>query len=72
MIPLKKWLSKHQNKAKFKNLDDSRVPSSNFPGLRISAASITSAASIGHLFLGVHQRTAKICHAAPWRCPKPV
>ena len=30
MIPLKKWVSKHQNKAKFKNLDDSGVLSSNF------------------------------------------
>ena len=36
MIPLKKWFSKHENKAKFNNLDDSGVPSSNFPGLRIS------------------------------------
>ena len=24
MIPLKKWVSKHQNKVKFKNLDDSQ------------------------------------------------
>ena len=39
------FFSKHQNKAKFKNLDDSRVLSSNFPGLRISAASMTSTAS---------------------------
>ena len=49
MIPLKKWFSKHQNKAKFKNLDDSRVLSSNFPGLRISAASMTSTASVASM-----------------------
>ena len=29
---------KHQNKAKFKNLDDSEVPSCDFSGLRTSAA----------------------------------
>jgi len=45
MIPLKKWLSKHQNKAKFNNLDDSGVLSSDFSGLRISVASMTSTAS---------------------------
>ena len=45
MIPLKKWFSKHQNKAKFNNLDDSGVLSSDFPGLRISVASMTSTAS---------------------------
>ena len=37
--------SKHQNKAKFKNLDDSKVPSRNFPNLRTSAALMTSTAS---------------------------
>ena len=37
--------SKHQNKAEFKNLDDSKVLSRNFPSLRASAASMTSAAS---------------------------
>jgi hypothetical protein len=42
----KKYLfSKHQNKAEFMNLDDSAVISSNFPGLRIFAASMTSTAS---------------------------
>ena len=46
MIPVKKkWFSKHQNKAKFNNLDYSGVFSSDFPGLRISVASMTSAAS---------------------------
>ena len=37
--------SKNQNKAEFKNLDDSKVLSRNFPSLRASAASMTSAAS---------------------------
>ena len=45
MIPLKKWFSKHQNKAKFNNLDDSGVLSGDFPGLRISVALMTSTAS---------------------------
>ena len=36
---------KHQNKAEFKNLDDSEVLSSDFPDLRTSAASMTSTAS---------------------------
>ena len=37
--------SKHQNKAEFKNLDDSKVLSSDFPDFRTSAASMTSTAS---------------------------
>ena len=37
--------SKNQNKAEFKNLDDSEVLSSDFPDLRTSAASMTSTAS---------------------------
>ena len=41
----KKIFSKHQNKAEFKNLDDSKVISRNFPYLRTSAASMTSTAS---------------------------
>ena len=44
--PTKKLIfSKHQNKAEFKNLDDSEVLSSDFPDLRTSAASVTSTAS---------------------------
>ena len=43
MITLKKL--KHQNKAEFKNLDDSEVLSNDFSGLRLSAASLTSPAS---------------------------
>ena len=39
------FFSKHQNKAEFKNLDDSKVLSSDFPDLRTSAASMTSTAS---------------------------
>ena len=35
----------HQNKAKFKNLDDSEVPSCDFPGIRTSGALMTSTAS---------------------------
>ena len=45
MIPLKKWFSKHQKKAKFINLDDSGVLSGDFPGLRVSVALMTSTAS---------------------------
>jgi hypothetical protein len=42
----KKYLfSKHQNKAKFRNLDDSAVISSDFSGLRTFAASMTSTTS---------------------------
>ena len=41
----KNVFSKHQNKADFKNLDDSEVPSCDFPGLIISVASMTSTAS---------------------------
>jgi hypothetical protein len=37
--------SKHQSKAKFKNLDDTEVLSSDFPGLRTYATSMTSTAS---------------------------
>ena len=37
--------SKHQNKAEFKNLDDSEVLSSDFLDLKISAASMASTAS---------------------------
>ena len=37
--------SKHQNKAEFKNLDDAKVLSSDFPDLRTSSASMTSTAS---------------------------
>ena len=37
--------SKHQNKAELRNLDDSALISSDFPGLRTFAASMTSTAS---------------------------
>jgi hypothetical protein len=45
MIISKFCFSKHQNKVEFKNLDDSEVFSSDFSGLRTSAASLTSSAS---------------------------
>ena len=45
----KKSFSKHQNKVEFKNLDDSEVLSSDFPGPRTSAASLTSSASAASL-----------------------
>ena len=35
---------KHHNKAEFKDLDESEVLSTDFPGLRTSAASMTSTA----------------------------
>ena len=38
----KLFCSKHKNKAKFKCLDHSEVLSSDFPGLKISAASMAS------------------------------
>ena len=41
----KMWVSKHQNKAKFNNLDDSGVLNGDFLGLRLSVASMTSTAS---------------------------
>ena len=41
----KNFFSKHKNKAEFKCLDDSEVLSSDFPGLKTSAASMTSVAS---------------------------
>ena len=42
----KKYLfSKHLKKAEFRNLDDSAVVSSDFPDLKIFAASMTSTAS---------------------------
>ena len=45
ILPPKIIFSKHQNKAEFKNLNDSEVPSCDFPGLIISVASMTSTAS---------------------------
>ena len=41
----KLFFSKHKDKAEFKCLDDSEDLSSGFPGLKSSAASMTSAAS---------------------------
>ena len=43
-IPKKTFFQK-SNKADFNKLDDSKVPSSDFPGLRTSAASMTLTAS---------------------------
>ena len=39
------FFSKHQNKAEFKNRDDSEVLRSDFSGLRTFATSMTSTAS---------------------------
>ena len=39
------FFSKYQNKVEFKNLSDIEVLSSDFPGLRTSAVSMTSTAS---------------------------
>jgi hypothetical protein len=41
----KNFFSKHKNKAEFKCLDDSEILTSDFPGLKTSAASLTSVAS---------------------------
>ena len=50
-LPEKTIFSKHENKAEFKNLNDSEGPSCDFSGLRTSAASMTSTASF-------HQKNA--------------
>ena len=39
------FFSKHPNKAEFNDMDDFELLSSDFPGLRTSAASMTSTAS---------------------------
>jgi hypothetical protein len=49
ILPQKIIFSKHQNKAEFKNLDVSEVPSYDFPGLRISAVSMTSTTSMASM-----------------------
>ena len=41
----KNHFSKHKNEAEFKCLDDSKVLCSDFPGLKISGASMTSVTS---------------------------
>ena len=41
--------SKHQCKAELKNLDDSKVLNSDFPGLKTSAASMTSVPSLASM-----------------------
>ena len=46
ILPQNNIFSKHQNEAEFNNLDDSEVPSCDFTGLRTSAASMTSTASM--------------------------
>ena len=45
----KNIFSKRKNKAEFKRLDDFEVLSSNFPGLKTSAASMTSVASMASM-----------------------
>ena len=42
----KKLFSKHQNKAEFKTLDDFELIDVEFSGLKTSAASLTSSASL--------------------------
>ena len=49
MISLKIMVFKTSYKAKFNNLDDSGVLSSDFPGLGISVASMTSTASVASM-----------------------
>ena len=44
ILPQNIIFSKHQNKAEINNLDDSEVPNCDFPGVRTSAASMTSTA----------------------------
>ena len=45
ILTQKTFFSKHKNKAEFKYLDEFEVVSSDFPGLKTSAASMTSVAS---------------------------
>ena len=49
MILPKLFFSKRQNKAEFKDQDDSEVLSSEFPGLRTSAASMASTSSVASM-----------------------
>ena len=63
MVTKYHFFSKHQNKVEFKNLDDSEVLSSDFPGPKTSAASLTSSASATSLASTAskalfHQRTS--------------
>ena len=44
------FFSKHKNKAEFKCLDDSEVLSSDFSGLKTSAASMTSVTSTASFY----------------------
>ena len=68
----KKCFSKHQNKSKFNNLDDSGVLSSDFPGLWISVASMTSTASTASVAsmtstASFHKRNYWVlCFHQPW------
>ena len=52
--------SKHQSKAKFKNLDDTKVLSCDFPGLKAAATSMTSTASTTSV--ASMTSTASFCH----------
>jgi hypothetical protein len=54
----KNIFSKHQNKAEFKILDDFEVASSDFSGLRTSAAPMTSTASMASMtsMASIHQK----------------
>ena len=61
ILPQNIIFSKHQIKAEFKNLDDSEVPNCDFPGLRNSAASMTSTAS--------DRKGAEIQHDISWFHP---
>ena len=45
ILPQKTFFQNIKNKAEYKCLDDSEVFSSDFPGLKTSAASMTSVAS---------------------------
>ena len=46
IVPPKNFFPKRKNKAEFKCLDDSEALSFDFPGLKTSAASMTSVASV--------------------------
>ena len=57
IVPKKISFPKHQNKAKFKKLDDSKVFSSHFSDLRTSGASTTSVASKTFIVLFLKKNT---------------
>ena len=73
----KNFFSKHKNKTEFKCMDDFEVLTSDFPGLRTSAASLTSSASATSLASTAskalfHQKNFLILMIGSSLAPKPL